>query len=104
GSCECYALSAVAAVSWWLMLLLSPLLSAAGPVPHLRGFLGAVTAPCHAQAPPLPGTVPPRPFTPDGPRPSAARRAARHAPGSGVRLPAGRAASTPARRSGPRPP
>ena len=35
-----------------LLLLLSPLLSAAGPVPHLRGLLGAVTEPCPTQAPP----------------------------------------------------
>jgi hypothetical protein len=46
GSCECYALAAVAAVSRWLLLLLSPLLSAAGPVPCLRGLPGAVTASC----------------------------------------------------------
>jgi hypothetical protein len=38
GSRECYALSPVAAVSGWLLLLLSPLLSAAGPVPHFRGL------------------------------------------------------------------
>jgi hypothetical protein len=48
GSCERYALSPVAAVSRWLLLLLS----AAGPVPHIRGLLGAVTEPCPAQAPP----------------------------------------------------
>ena len=52
GSCERYALSPVAGGSRWLLLLLSPLLSAAGPVPHLRGLPGAVTAPCPAQAPP----------------------------------------------------
>src|SRR2546430_11340668 len=33
-------------------LLLSPLLSAVGPVPRLRGLPGPVTAPCPAQAPP----------------------------------------------------
>ena len=52
GSCECYALSPVAGGSRWLLLLLSPLLSAAGPGLHLRGLPGAVTAPCPAQAPP----------------------------------------------------
>jgi len=51
-SCECYALWPVAAVSGWLLLLLSPLLSAAGRVPHLRGVSGAVTAPCASQTPP----------------------------------------------------
>ena len=54
GSCERYALSPVAAVSRWLLLLLSPLLSVAGPVPYLRGLLGAVTEPC-----------PPRPLPPN---------------------------------------
>ncbi len=34
------------------ILLLSPLLSAVGPGPHLRGLPGAVTAPCSAQTPP----------------------------------------------------
>ena len=48
GSCERYALSAVAAGSRWLM----PLLSAAGPIPRLRGLPGDVTAPCPAQTPP----------------------------------------------------
>ena len=47
GSCERYALSPVAAGGRWLL----PLLSAADPVPHLRGFPGPVTAPCPAQAP-----------------------------------------------------
>ena len=51
-SCERYALPPVAAVSGWLLLLLSPLLSAAGPVPHLRCLPAAVTAPGPAQAPP----------------------------------------------------
>ena len=46
GSCECYALSSVAAARRWLLLLLSPLLSAAGPAPWRRA------APCPAQAPP----------------------------------------------------
>ena len=52
GSCGSYALSLVAAVSDWLLLLLSPLRSAVGPGPHLRGLPGAVTAPCPAQPPP----------------------------------------------------
>ena len=52
GSCERYALPPVAAGSRWLLLLLSPLLSAAGPVPHFRGLIGAVTAPCPFQTPP----------------------------------------------------
>ena len=52
GSCESYALSAVAAVSGWLLLLLSPLLSAVGSGPRFRGLPGAVTAPWPAQAPP----------------------------------------------------
>ena len=39
GSCERYALAAMAARSRWLSLLLSLLLSTAGPVPRLRGFL-----------------------------------------------------------------
>ena len=52
GSRESYALSPVADDSGWLLLLLSPLLSAAGPVPHLRGSPGAVTAPRPLQAPP----------------------------------------------------
>jgi hypothetical protein len=52
GSCESYALPTVADVSRWLLLLLSPLLSAAGRVPHLHGLPGAVTAPCPSQAPP----------------------------------------------------
>jgi hypothetical protein len=39
----------LAAGSRWLL----PLLSAAGPVPHLRGLPGAVTAPCPAQRPAL---------------------------------------------------
>src|SRR5260370_31462172 len=34
------------------ILLLSPLLSAVGPGPHLRGLPGAATAPCSAQTPP----------------------------------------------------
>ena len=51
-SCECYALWLVAADSGWLLLLLSTLLSVAGPGPHLRGLPGPVTAPCPAQAPP----------------------------------------------------
>src|SRR6185312_10251642 len=42
-SCECYALLAVAAGSRWLLLLLSPLLSTAGPVPLLEGLLGTPT-------------------------------------------------------------
>jgi hypothetical protein len=49
-SCKRYAPSPIAAGSCWLLLLLSPLLSAAGPVPHLRGLPGAVTAPCPTQA------------------------------------------------------
>jgi hypothetical protein len=48
GSCERYALPPVAAGCHWLLLLLS----AAGPVPHFRSLLGAVTAPCPAQTPP----------------------------------------------------
>ena len=52
GSCECHALSLVADVSGWPLLLLSPLLSAAGPGPHLQALPGAVTAPCPPQAPP----------------------------------------------------
>jgi hypothetical protein len=52
GSCGSYALSPVAAISRWLLLLLSPLLSAPGPVPPLRCLPGAVTAPCSRQAPP----------------------------------------------------
>ena len=39
GSCERYALSAVAGDSGWLLLLLSPLLSAVDPVPHFYGLL-----------------------------------------------------------------
>jgi hypothetical protein len=39
-SCGCYALPPVAAGSRWSLLLLSPLLSAAGPVPILRGRPG----------------------------------------------------------------
>jgi hypothetical protein len=50
-SCERYALSPTAASSGWLLPLLSPLLPAAGPVPHLRGPYGAVTALCSPQAP-----------------------------------------------------
>jgi hypothetical protein len=38
GSRECYALSPIAAGSRWLLLLLSPLLSATGPAPHFRGL------------------------------------------------------------------
>jgi hypothetical protein len=38
GSCESYALSPVADDSGWLLLLLSPLLSAVGPVLHFRGL------------------------------------------------------------------
>ena len=53
GLCECYALSPIAAVSGWLLLLLSSLLSAAGLVPHLRGFPGAVTTPCPVPGPSL---------------------------------------------------
>src|SRR6266705_2230731 len=52
-SCERCPLSAVAGGRRWLLLLLSPLLSAADPVPHLRGLPGAVTAPCPAQTPPI---------------------------------------------------
>ena len=52
GSYERYALWPVAAVSGWLLLLLSPLLSAAGPGPHLRCHPGAATTPCPLQAPP----------------------------------------------------
>ena len=37
-SCESYALSPVADDSGWLLLLLSSLLPADGPVPHLRGL------------------------------------------------------------------
>ena len=40
GSYESYAPWPVAAVSGWLLLLLSPLLSAAGLGPHLRGLPG----------------------------------------------------------------
>ena len=50
GSCKRDALSLVAAVSGWLLLLLPQLLSAAGTVTHLRGFSGAATEPCSAQA------------------------------------------------------
>jgi len=50
GSCERYALLPVADVSRWLLLLLSPLLSAPGSVPYLRGLPSAVTAPCRPQA------------------------------------------------------
>jgi hypothetical protein len=52
GSSERYALPTVAADSGWLLLMLSLLLSAAGPGPRLRGLPGAVTAPCPSQAPP----------------------------------------------------
>jgi hypothetical protein len=53
GSCERYALPLAAAGSrWLLLLLLSPLLSAADPVPHLQGLPGAVTVLCPAQPPP----------------------------------------------------
>jgi hypothetical protein len=52
GSCECYPLWVAAVGSRWLLLLLSPLLSAAGPGPHRRGLPGVVTAPCPSQAPP----------------------------------------------------
>src|SRR6266568_3435560 len=52
GSSERCALPTVAADSGWLLLLLSPLLSAADPSPHLRGLPGAVTAPWPAQTPP----------------------------------------------------
>ena len=45
-SSEIYALPTLAADSGWLLLLLSPLLSAAGPGPHVQGLTGAVTAPC----------------------------------------------------------
>jgi hypothetical protein len=37
-SCESHALSPVADDSGWLLLLLSPLLSAVGPIPHFRGL------------------------------------------------------------------
>ena len=37
---ECYALSTVASVSGWVLLLLSPLLSATGPVPPLPRATG----------------------------------------------------------------
>jgi hypothetical protein len=75
GSCGSYALSLVAAVSGWLLLLLSPLLSAVGPGPHLRGLPGAVTAPCSAQTPP------PNPIAaePDGRRVLSRGGAADHA-------------------------
>ena len=52
GSCGCYALPLVAAGGRWLLLLLSPLLSAVCLVPNLRGLSGAVTASCPPQAPP----------------------------------------------------
>jgi hypothetical protein len=51
-SCGCRALSPVADGSGWLLLLPSPLLSAVGPVPDLRGLRSAMTAPGPAQAPP----------------------------------------------------
>jgi len=50
GLSERYALPMVAADRGWLLLLLSPLLSAACRVPHLHGLPGAVTAPCPSQA------------------------------------------------------
>jgi hypothetical protein len=75
GSCQRYALSLVADVSGWLLLSLSPLLSAADPVPHLRGLSGAVAAPCLAQTPP------PNPIAaePDGGRVLSRGGAADHA-------------------------
>ena len=45
-SCECCAQSPIAGACRWLLLLLSPLLSPVGRVPHPRGFPGTVTAPC----------------------------------------------------------
>jgi hypothetical protein len=71
GSCECYARSAVAAVSRWLLLLLSPV----DPVPHIRGFPGDVTAPCPAQTPPPNPTA----AEPDGRRVLSRGGAADHA-------------------------
>jgi hypothetical protein len=57
GSCERYALSLFADVSRWLLLLLSPLLSAAGPVPYFRG-LPATDSVTPWSAPPFPGLFP----------------------------------------------
>jgi hypothetical protein len=76
GSCERYALSLVADGSrWLLLLLLSPLLSAAGPVPISEHLPGTMTAPCPAQAPP------PKPTAagPDGRRVLSRGGAADHA-------------------------
>ena len=59
-SCERYALSPIAGASRWLLLLLSPLLSAAGPGSHLRGLPGSGGAPCPSQAsPPDPAAAEP---------------------------------------------
>ena len=71
GSCERYALPPVAADSRWLLLLLSPLLSADAPVPHCHGLLAddSVTP---WSSPPSPGLFPatrPRPVLSQAPPP-----------------------------------
>ena len=72
-SCECYALSAVADDSGWLLLLLlSPLLSAAGPGPHFRG-LPADDSVTPWSSLPAPGLLPatlPRPVLSQAPPPN----------------------------------
>ena len=71
GSCERHALSPVAIGSGWL-LLLSPLLSAAGPVPHFPR-LPADDSVTPWSSPPSPGLLPatrPRPVLSQAPPPN----------------------------------
>ena len=71
-SCESYALSPVADDSGWLLLLLSLLLSAVGPVPLFRG-LPADDSVTPWSSPPSPGPFPatrPRPVLSQTPPPN----------------------------------
>jgi hypothetical protein len=71
-SCESYPLSPVADDSGWLLLLLSPLLSAVGSFPHLRG-LPADDSVTSWSPSPSPGLFPatrPRPVLSQAPPPN----------------------------------